>query len=98
MSTCAWGNSRECCDKPATRLIVLSEWMDDHFLALDAWVCDEHYHALSINTDATLFYNLSTPAARRYYDEIIAAEWKALGTKNLKEVERERLDAEWEKK
>jgi len=84
MSTCVYGNSKECCDQTATRQIVLNEWMDDHFLPIDAWVCDEHYHVLAVNDDATQFYNLSTPAARAHFRQMLA-EAKSLA-RTLKEA------------
>src|SRR5208283_597858 len=43
MRTCSYGDKYFWCDKPATKEVVIHEWMDDHTEDFDTQVCDEHY-------------------------------------------------------
>ena len=49
MRTCSYGDKYFCCDKPATKEVVIHEWMDDHTEDFDTQVCDEHYEVLKEN-------------------------------------------------
>ena len=49
MRTCSYGDKYFWCDKPATKEVVIHEWMDDHTEDFDTQVCEEHYEVLKEN-------------------------------------------------